>query len=275
MAGVVPEYRPVADDLPPVYAEDAASFAQVESFLSLADDLNRAYVARLDELTTWLSPDALGSWPADRGPDAGGDAVLARYLAVYDELARWLAFRFPPSWGSEPASLDKRRSFLARAAQLWRRRGTPQGFVGWFCFWFDVPAEGRPTLVEHFKYGVPTGTKGDDGPAPWLRATLFVPATDRFDGFERRREAIAFVERFAPAHVLMRVCWVKPTWALPDQPPMDASEDDIGRYRTAVRQLLCGLVSFTDHEHGIRIWECIDQGRPGDRLDVGQLPGGG
>ena len=273
-SSVAPAYLPLARHLPAVYAEDAQSYAQLESYLGLADDLNRAYVERLDELGTWLSPEAVSLWPGDRALDAGDDAILARYLAVYDELARWFAFRFPPSWGTGPESLRRRRDFLSMAARIWRRRGTPRGFVDWFSFWFGVADADRPFLVEHFKFGQPTGP-GGSGPEPWLRATLFVPSTDQFSDFNRRREAIGFAERYAPAHVHMRVCWVKPGWNLDPVPGEGATADEIEKYRKRVNGVLCSLVSFVDHANGIHIWECIDEGRPVDRLDVGRLPGGG
>jgi hypothetical protein len=274
-AGAAPDYLPLAAHLPAVYAEDAGSFGQVESYLGLVDGLNRAYVGRLEELATWLSPEAIRLWPADRAADAGGDAILGRYLALYDELARWFAFTFPPSWGRGAESLARRREFLARAARTWRRRGTPRGFVDWFVFWFGVADADRPILVEHFKFGRPTGSAGEAGPDPALRATLFVPSTDQFSDFHRRREAIAFAERYAPAHVHLRVCWVRPGWSLDPVPGPGASAPDIDAYRKRVNEVLCSLVSFVDHENGIHIWECIDEGRPVDRLNVGQLPGGG
>jgi hypothetical protein len=270
-----PDYLPLARHLPAIYADDDASHAQLESYLGLADDLNRAYAERLTELATWLSPDAVRLWPADRPADAGRDPVLARYRAVYDELARWFAFTFPPSWGTGSDSLDQRRRFLAGAARLWRRRGTPRGFVDWFVFWFRVAPADRPFLVEHFKFGTPTGADGEQGPDPALRATLFVPSGEDFSDFDRRREAISFADRYAPAHVQLRVCWVRPGWKLEGVPGEGATASDIEAYRARVNLLLCSLVSFVDHAHGIRIWECVDEGRPVDRLNVGQLPGGG
>ncbi len=274
MADVAPDYTRLSAHLPAIYADDAASFAQVESYLGLIDDLNRAYVERLAELATWLSPEAVALWPGDRRIDAGGDAVLSRYRDVYDGLARWFAFTYPTSWGTGADSLAQRRDFLARAARLWRRRGTPRGFVDWFVFWFRVAPADRPFLVEHFKFGTPTSTTGT-GPDPELRATLFVPSTAQFSDFNRRKEAIAFGDRYAPAHVQLRVCWVRPGWNLGTVPGQGATQSDIDAYVKRVNGILCSLVSFVDHANGIRIWECIDEGRPVDRLNVGQLPGGG
>ncbi len=275
MASQSPVYTPLAAQLPAVYAEDSDSWAQLESYLGLADDLNRAYAERLAELATWLSPEATSLWPGDRAVGMTEDAVLARYQAVFDELARWFAFRFPPSWGVDAASLRQRQTFLARAARLWRRRGTPRGFVDWFAFWFRTEPADRPILVEHYKFGQPTGSSGEVGPEPWLRATLFVPSTEPFSDFNRRREAIWFAEQFAPAHVHVRVCWVKPGWSLDPVPGPGATPSDIAAYRKRVNGVLCSLVSFVDHANGIHIWECVDEGRPVDRLNVGQLPGGG
>jgi hypothetical protein len=281
-----PIYLPLAEHLPAVYREDAESFRQVESYLGLVDELQRAYVARLDELSTWLSPDALSQWPADRSLDAGEDAVLARYHGLFDELAGWFGFVFPLSWGHDAASLEQRRSFLVRAARLWRRRGTPRGFIDWFSFWFDLDLPDRPFLVEHFKFGQPTSSDGDVGPDPGLRATLFVPSTERFPNTDRRTEGKRFVDAFAPAHVHVRVCWIRPARADPADPPgpyeqladapaAGAPDAELEAYRSAVNELLCSLVSVVEHADGIRIWECIDEGRAIDRLDVGRLPHAG
>ena len=267
-----PDYVALSTHLPAVYQEDLDSFTQLDSYLGLADDLHRAYVERIEELTTWLSPDALTLWPPASAVGAGDDEILARYLAVYDELGRWFSFRFPVSWGTDAASLLRRRDFVSTAARLWRRRGTPRGFVRWFCFYFGVEEDDRPWLIEHFKFGQPTAPDGELGPEPWLRATLFVPSTDQFENYSRRREAVSFVARYAPAHVHMRVCFVAPDFTLEPVPGIGASASDIATYRDRVNELLCTVVTFTDHGNAIHLWECIDEGRPVDRLGVGRLP---
>jgi hypothetical protein len=271
-----PDYTPLAQELPAVYQDDVASFAQVGSFLGLADELQRAYVDGLDELTAWLSPLATGMWPPGLVPDAGADAVLEAQLAALEEAARWVGFTFPPSWPRDGAGLAKRRAFLLRAARLWRRRTTPRGFLDWFCLAFDITVVAeRPFLVEHFKIGTPINEDGDPGPDPGLRATLFVPSTDQFLDFSRRREAIGFVERNAPAHVLVRVCWVRPGFTLGPVPGPGASAGELAKFRNHVRRVLCSLVSVIEHQHALRIWTCIDEGRDIDRLGTGRLPGGG
>ena len=260
------DYTRLSAHLPAVYQEDAASFAQIDSYLGLADDLNRACLERIEDLGLVLSPAGRLLWPGDLTLDVGGDAVLGAYLALFDELSRWVAFAFPVSWGTGDEGVTKRRAFLAKAARLWRRRGTPRGFLYWFCFAFGIDEAHRPFLLEHFK------AAGPPLPDPALRATLFVPSTTQFSDYLRRQEAIAFVERYAPAHVVMRVCWTRPDFAPLPPPAAGASQSDVNAYRAELRNLLCSITSFIDHENGIRIWECIDEGRTIDRLGVGRLP---
>jgi hypothetical protein len=59
-------------------------------------------------------------------------------------------------------------------------------------------------------------------------------------------------------------------------PPMPGSPPGVvAAWQQHVRDVLCGLVSFVDHAHGIRVWECVDAGAAQDRLGVGALPGAG
>jgi hypothetical protein len=153
---------------------------------------------------------------------------------------------------------------------------TPRGFLDWLCLAFDIESEAeRPFLVEHFKIGPPVDADGDAGSDPGLRATLFVPSVERFLDFSLRREVVEFVERNAPAHVLMRVCWVEPGFTLGTVPGPGATGEEIEKYRARVQRLLCSLVSLVDHQHGLHIWSCIDEGRDIDRLGTARLPGGG
>lgn len=269
------DYTRLAQYLPAVYQDDAASFAQVDAFLGLADELDHAYLERLEDLSLVLGPDAALRWPADLPFDAGGDALVDAYLAAYDEVATWAAFAFPASWGAGEDGVVQRRTFLAKAARLWRRRGTPRGFLDWFCLAFGIAPGSRPYLLEHFK--VP----GPQIPDPELTGTLFVPSTTQFTDYRRRHEAMEFVDWYAPAHVLLRVCWTRPDFAPPEPPvlPDDPTPAQVATftaavdlYRADLRALLCSITSFIDHANGIRIWECIDEGRTIDRLDVGHLP---
>ncbi|WP_421742312.1 hypothetical protein [Cellulomonas sp.] len=269
------DYTRLAQYLPAVYQDDASSFAQVDAFLGLADELNHAYLERLDDLSLVLGPDAALRWPTDLPLDAGRDALVDAYLSAYDEVATWAAFAFPASWGLDEAGVAQRRTFLAKAARIWRRRGTPRGFLDWFCLAFGIAADARPYLLEHFK--VP----GPQIVDPELTGTLFVPSTSQFSDYRRRHEAAEFVDWYAPAHVLLRVCWTRPDFTVPDPPvlPAEPTPEQVAAFQAAVdlyradlRALLCSITSFIDHANGIRIWECIDEGRSIDRLDVGHLP---
>jgi hypothetical protein len=276
------DWTRLSAQLPAAYQDDAESFAQVDAFLGLVDELGRAVVERLDDLASALGPDAVLRWPTDLPFEAGADALLGTYLAVFDEVAGWADFTFPPSWPRDEPGLLTRREYLARSARIWRRRGTPRGFLSWFCLWFAVPGNARPVLVEHF---VAPGAEltGE----PWT-ATLFVPATPAFSAWDRRAEAEDFVRRYAPAHVHVRVCFVLPTvfddLAVLTSPPVlppSPTQAQVGAFAAAVatRQkdlnaLLCSVVSVVTHENGVHLHACVDddEGRPGDRLDVGRLP---
>jgi hypothetical protein len=260
------EYAAIAYDLPPVYQDDVASFAQLDGYLSLVDEVLRSYAERLAELPAWLSP-AASVWPPGVAADAGWAEVRAALVELYDALGEWFAYRFPGSWRTDAAGLRRRREFVARAARIWRRRGTPRGFLDWFCLYFGIAAADRPLLFEHFKYGAEAGH-----PLPWLRATLLVPTAVQFQEYARRAEAAAFVSRYAPSHVLMRLCWTAPGFAPPAVPAPGAGAAALNAYRAAVRALLCELVDDVPHGVAIHLGECADEGGPRDRLDVGRLP---
>jgi len=274
------DYTRLAQQLPALYQEDAPSFAQLDAFLGLADELDHAHIARLEDLALTAGPDAMLRWPAELALDAGPDAVLASYAAAYDVVAGWLGFVFPPGWATDEPGLARRRTLLAAMTRLWRRRGTPRGFLDWFCRYFEVSAPARPLLVEHFK------APGVQLVAEPYTATLFVPSTTAFEQFRRRREAVEFVNWYAPAHVWIRVCFVSTTLfeeiGILASPPVLAkkpTEQDLKVYADAVathqkdlNALLCSVVSVVSHANGVHIYECIDEGRGLDRLDAGLLP---
>jgi hypothetical protein len=274
-----PDYTRLAAQLPAVYQEDQQSYAQLDAFLGLADELNRAIVERLEDLLTGLGPDAVLRWPADVPLDAGADALLASYLQTYDQVAAWASFTFPPSWTRDEDGVLRRREFLARCARLWRRRGTPRGFLSWFCLYFGVSGADQPYLAEHFK------APGAGVTSEPYTATLFVPAGP-FADWSRRQEAADFARGYAPAHVLMRVCFIDPAVfatlgvftaapVLPASPTSDqlaAYAADLATQQADLNALLCSVVSVVSHGNAIHLYECIDEGRAIDRLDVGQLP---
>lgn len=262
------EYVALAQELPAVYQDDEAGFAQVDGYLSLVDEVFRAYAEEVADTPSWLSP-ASSVWPPGVPADAGGDEVHQAVCELYDVLAEWFAFRFPGSWRTDGAGMARRRDFVLRAARIWRRRGTPRGFLDWFCLYFGIGSASRPFLLEHFKYGVPAPS--EPGLDPGLRATLLVPATTQFTQYARRAEAAAFVRRYAPSHVLMRLCWADPRFTLPE-PPAKTKADAVRAYQAEMRRVLCGLRDDVPHSSGLHLGDCVDEGTPRDRLDVGRLP---
>lgn len=278
MTDGAPLYRPAVDSLPAVYQEDAASFEQVSGYLALADELLRGYLAALEDLPAWLSPEARGvrppgptaGLPAGLSPQQEADRQLAAVEGVFAELAGWFAFKLPASWRKpDPeATLDRHRDFLLRGARLWRERGTPRGFIAWFCFYFELSeVDEVPILLEHFKYrdDHALGAEGDTRDDAYAhRVSLLVPLK-AFDAYERRREAVQFVARYAPAHLLVRVCWTAEGFT---PPPLDDE--------AKVRELLGTITSFVEADDGIHLGKCpLDEAGPRDRLGQGQLPGGG
>jgi hypothetical protein len=276
-------YRPAAEVLPSVYQDDAVSYEQVTGYLSFVDDLLRAYLAALEDVTAWLGPGALGVRPPGLSsgltavPEADKDhPQVVAVGELFAELAGWFAFTMPRSWEQldtagerDPeATLDRQREFLLRAARIWRERGTPRGFLAWLCFWFELDDEDEiPILIEHFKYrdDHTLGRVGESREDPYAhRVSLLVPLGP-FGAHERRRELVQFVARHAPAHLVVRVCWVAEGF----EPPPLGDE-------AAVRQLLTTISSFVEEDDGFHLGKCpLDEAGPRDRLGQGVLPGGG
>lgn len=283
MSEPVPLYRPAVEVLPAVYQDDPLSYEQVSGYLSFVDDLLRAYLAALEDVTAWLGPDARGVRPPGLSSSLAtvpaADQEHPEVVAlreVFAELAGWFAFRPPRSWeqvdgagNPDPeATLDRQREFLLRAARIWRERGTPRGFLAWLCFWFELDDEDEvPLLLEHFKYrdDHTIGSTGDTREDAFAhRISLLVPLGP-FGTHERRRELVQFVARHAPAHLIVRVCWV----ATGFEPPKLGDE-------AAVRELLRTISSFVEEDDGFHLGKCpLGEAGPRDRLGQGVLPGGG
>lgn len=275
MPDAAPAYRPIAEHLPGIYQEDPDSYEQVSGFLALVDSLYRAYLGELEDLLTWLSPEARRVAPPGLRADsdaasAVGDGTAADRGAVgevFAELASWFAYEFPPSWSTGVAEndRDREREFLLRVARLWRDRGTPTGFYSWLCFYFyfGVTDPELPFLLEHFKYRSTTpGEHVEDDDPDAHRVTVLVPQAGQFSDYRRRRELLQFVGREAPAHLWVRVCWVPTGFKL------DVTNT------TDVRAVLDKLAGFTAYADGLHLTD-PDTATVMDRLGEGLLPGGG
>jgi hypothetical protein len=280
-----PDFTATSALLPPVYQEEVASFAQVDAYLGLADELARAQVEALEDLAAVLGPDAALRWPTDLPLTAGAEALVEDLTATYDEVARWVAFTFPSTWPEGAEGVAVRRTFLGKAARLWRRRGTPRGFVDWFSLYFRLLTEAaRPVLVEHHKVAGPGFS-----PDPFT-ATLFVPVSSAVDTYAQRLDVAEFVRWYAPAHLDIRVCFVRPdvfdTFAVFAAPAVlaDDSEGAVAAYESdlraqakVLRELLCSVVSVVTHANGIHLYGCPAERPPVaerdiDHLGIGALP---
>src|SRR6478752_589675 len=73
-----PDHTRLASQLPAVYQEDEGSFAQVDAYLGLADELNHAVVEHLEDLLTALGPDATLRWPGDLAGHRAGTPAAPR-----------------------------------------------------------------------------------------------------------------------------------------------------------------------------------------------------
>jgi hypothetical protein len=282
-----PDLTRSAASLPPVYQEHLESFGQVDAYLGLADELARVQVEALDDLGALLGPDASLRWPGQLPATAGPAALAAALTERYDSVARWVAFEFPGAWATDLRGLTTRRTFLAKATRLWRRRGTPRGFIDWCCLYFglhDQDREERPVLVEHYKIAGPGFT-----PEPFT-ATLFVPLSPAVATNAQRVAVAEFVRWYSPAHLAIRVCFVPadvfdtfrvfadPAMLAGDSPAAVATyEADLRAQATLLRELMCTTVSAVSHADGIHLYGCPPDRPPVterdiDHLGIGALP---
>lgn len=95
------------DDLPAIYREDPESSAFLERFLALFESVFTDIESEIADFTRYLDPE---------GIPGGGDQLAW--------LGSWLAAEFDERW---PAAA--RREFIARAPELYRKRGTRVGLL--------------------------------------------------------------------------------------------------------------------------------------------------
>ena len=271
------DYTRLAQYLPAVYQDDAASFAQIDAFLGLADELNHAYLERLDDLSLVLGPDAALRWPTDLPLDAGRDALARRVpVRATTRWPRWAAFAFPAVVG---ARRGRRRAAAHVPGQGGPDLAAPRHAA-------RVPRLVLPGLRDRRRRRGRTCSSTSRCPVRRSstrssRGTLFVPSTSQFSDYRRRHEAVG-VRRLVRAGARAAAGLLDPPGLRrpgPARLPADPTPEQVAAFQAAVdlyradlRALLCSITSFIDHANGIRIWECIDEGRSIDRLDVGHLP---
>lgn len=174
--------HPIADRLPGVYREafiDEYRRTARESFgsrfLAAFDDVLAPVIATLDNLDAYLDP---GTTPED-------------FLAW---LGTWVAAPVDEGW-----SLERRRDFVARAAELYRRRGTAAGLR-------EHVAVHTGGTVEIIENGASTWSAKAEGKLPGspepvvvVRVTVADPSAIDADKLD------AIVRTSKPAHVVHRV----------------------------------------------------------------------
>ena len=140
MTEAVSLYTPIAEELPHIYRTgDRESWRQVQVYLSLVDGVCRHYLNQLVELPAVLSPAARFLTPPGEDESSSLTDIQCRRNQLLDKVANWFGCVFPDyiDWRVDAAlSTDhnnevirRKSDFLRRCPSLWRRRGTPTGFL--------------------------------------------------------------------------------------------------------------------------------------------------
>jgi phage tail-like protein len=174
--------HPLAELLPGVYREsfiDEQRRTARESFgsrfLAAFDDVLAPVLATLDNLEAYLDP---GTTPED-------------FLTW---LGTWVAAPVDQAWG-----IDRRRDFVARAAELYRRRGTAAGLR-------EHVAIHTGGTVEIIENGASTWSAKADGKLPGSPEPVVVVRVTVDDPSSIDAQRLdALVRASKPAHVVHRV----------------------------------------------------------------------
>ena len=269
-----PDYLPLSLGLPAVYQDDQVAFAQLDPDLDLADTLIRSGLTALEDAETWLSPESLDQWPTALAADAGRDAVHDAQWAVQDALAAWTGFAFPPSWPTGAAGLKRLPRLPATGGPAVAR---PRHTTGVRQSWRSASPSPTPPERPRRYWWSTSGSPTRPTPA-WLTSTPGC-APRSSCGVTRSSPTTDAVARRSRSSTATR----RPTsrsgsagsgrhFMLPTPPKSDAGPVAVATWQQQMRDLLCSVVSEVDHGVGIRIGQCADEGRPQDRLDVGQIP---
>jgi phage tail-like protein len=176
--------------LPAVYQENEASRDFLERFLALFETLFNQQESRIGNLTRLFDP-------------------LAAPVDFLPWLAQWLAAAVDENWPEA-----KRRQFLQQAAQLYKARGTRQGFAAQI----ELLTDQVPFIFEYFQMNCLTDPRGRVtyerlyGDDPFHFCILLKPGQVRDD-----REYLAvkrLVEADKPAHTSAGVRWLQPWFYL-------------------------------------------------------------
>jgi phage tail-like protein len=178
MRGLVPGLataHPLGPTLPALYQDD--DFAQ--RFLSGLDEVLAPVLSTIDNFDTYLDP---ALTPDD----------------FLDWLAGWVGMALDDGWEEE-----RRRAIVARAADLYRMRGTAAGLAGQV----EIQTGGTVEIVENGATGWSVDPGGDlpGSPDPLVVVRVTIPDPKGID--TGRLDAL--VSAAKPAHVLHRIEIVK------------------------------------------------------------------
>lgn len=167
----LPSSHPLGRTLPSLYQED--DFAQ--RLTAALDEVLAPVLCTLDNLDAYLDPDLA---PAD----------------FVEWLASWVGLALDETW-----PMERQRTLVAQAADLYARRGTAGGLAGQVAIYTGV----EPEIIQNG--GVAwSGTPGGEipgSPEPYLKVRLAVPDPAAVD--VRRLDAIVAAAK--PAHVVHEV----------------------------------------------------------------------
>ena len=123
-------------DLPAPFREDSESSAFLDRFLSYFDTVFAEVSAQHAAIPALLDPQAVQAGP------------------FLDWLGSWFDIQFLPEWPEAT-----RREMVARAVEMYRRRGTVAG-LRQMLQWHTGLGEPAPAIIEHFRITTPVSIAG-------------------------------------------------------------------------------------------------------------------
>jgi phage tail-like protein len=178
-------------ELPPLYREDPESANFLDRFLSYFDTVFAEITAQHASVPTLFHPEAVPTGP------------------FLEWLASWFDITFLPEWPEAT-----RRAMVARAIEMYRRRGTIAG-LRQMLQWHTGLGEPVPAVIEHFRVTAPISIAGSPlVPSPPAHAfTVVLPAAAAPDAAARAR-LDRVIAAAIPAHTRCELRLVAPGIAI-------------------------------------------------------------
>jgi len=190
----LPNPHPIGVALPAVFQEDDFS----QRFASAFDDVLAPVVATLDNTPAYLDP---GLTPAD----------------FLEWLAGWVGAVLDENW-----PLERQRTFVAQAVELYRWRGTVKGLSALVALYAGV----EPEIIDTGEVGWSPSPNGRVPGEPEPRMTIRLRVSDRSAVNVERLDAI--VRAAKPAHVPHQIELTgpgrEPAKETPKEPPKGGAD---------------------------------------------------